>query len=70
MGVFSSKNKIKCDCRESDSHSHIDYFRDMILPLLVLVLAWFATEMDIYYHPICIISLVVFLALFALFTWE
>ena len=54
-----NKNKKKC----------VNLLRDMLIPILILVLAWFATEMDSRYPTPALVFLVLFLFLLAIFTW-
>ncbi len=71
MVFFSCKTRSNCGCGKSDLYCccNINYIRDMLIPILILVLAWFGTGVDNRYHLAALVFLILALFLLAIFTW-
>lgn len=68
---YASKNSVSkfYKCVETYAY-YINYPLTLLVPILILVLAWFVCGMNEYYHPAALISLVLSLFLLAVTTWE
>ena len=67
-----NKNKKHCTCntpKNCGNCREIDYIKSILIPILILVIAWIVTGADGRYHPAALIFLILSLCFIAVCTW-
>lgn len=67
-GGFNSQNSDRCN-QYNHRKDDQDLFLSAVIPLLVIIFAWVLCKMDHRYHILCLVSLVLALLFFGVFTW-
>ena len=68
---YASKDTVSTfyNCVEY-TDDYVNYSLYMLIPLLIIIAAWFICGMDEIYHNACMIALVTALLFFGVFTWK